>query len=261
MFWLLEVQLLYLLLVLIWGRIQGFLGFNLAFLKVCLRLGWVKTLSGSIKGLRRTSQRMGIVAMMPSRWWVVLMGGSIPRVTGNLSGIMMGRWQGLRLVMKLFLALEFQESGTGILWQYSQAVSLAQTNVSTSERARSHKAYKTIASLWCKQLDGVQVQFQGLGTASLREKWIQVTLPEDEFYCPKDFGMLRAPGQISWRGRMLGPLFNLSFYNPEQLLGAYTLNPLSADLVEADFVARTRLADAINSWTSSHALVESSSII
>jgi len=40
-----------------------------------------------------------------------------------------------------------------------------------------------------------------------------------------------------------------------QLLGAYSLSSLSSELVEADFGARSRLAEALLQWTSSQAML------
>lgn len=98
----------------------------------------------------------------------------------------------------------------------------------------------------------------------------------------KDFGMLKGLGRISSKAKnykwpSLDRFINLSFVHSElchlhlcfhapkldlkgasvQLLGAYSLTNLSADLVEAVFLARSKLADAISDWTSSQALLES----
>ncbi|EJW94879.1 hypothetical protein EVA_17013, partial [gut metagenome] len=73
----------------------------------------------------------------------------------------------------------------------------------------------------------------------------------------------------------LDKFMNISFENPElrhihlclhapkldlkgaagQLLGTYSLSPLSSELVEADFGARSKLAEALLQWTSSRAML------
>ena len=125
------------------------------------------------------------------------------------------------------------------------------------------------------------MQCPGVGSQILKERWVEVTLDEDSFILTVRFWDSTGSWKDFLEGKKLrwptvDRFINQSFYNPElkdlhlclhaprldlkgavQLLGAYSLSGLSSELAETDSLARARLADALVSWTSSQALIDS----
>jgi len=136
--------------------------------------------------------------------------------------------------------------------------------------------------LFRKNLDRVRVKMQNLGASNLQDKWVKVRVNEDSFLLQEKFW----DPNCSWREFLdykkikwpvLERFVNISFFNEElkdlqlclnapkldakwasvQLLGAYFLASLPSDLVDADFIVRGRLNDAITNWLATQSLYKS----
>jgi len=168
---------------------------------------------------------------------------------GNVAGFMVGN-------SVVPGSMEFSVSNAGIRWCYSQAKPLMPIDDSTSDRAKVFKAFKTTSNLWLDYLDEVRVQIQNFGVASLKEKWVKVSLDEDSFLLNERFWDAKGLWKDFLDGRKLkwpslDRFINLSFANPElrhlhlclhapkldlkgalvQLLRACSLTNLSADFM------------------------------
>jgi len=129
-------------------------------------------------------------------------------------------------------------------------------------------------------MDGVKMQVLDLGLASLKDRWVKVSLDEDSFLLEDRFWDARGSWKDFLEGKKLKwpsleKFLNVSFDNPElrhihlclhapkldlkgaasQLLGTYSLTQLSSELVESDYNARSKLAEALMQWTSSRAML------